>query len=143
MNRDAKALIPEECQCPRVVEREGDSAKLRANLKMSKTDRCGPWDDMGISDEPEAHHIIPGRHSDVENLRKKLTSDPVCIDINDAINGVYLPKSNKSSSNSATPKRVYHNCTFKKSYIAFILDSFAKTKTQGEFWAGSEKIRAC
>ncbi len=109
-----------DCGCP--AETETSSEQLSQNLVAG---RCGPKDNKGISNRPEAHHIVPGaakdgKHPRIKAIRDKLTSAPVCIGINDAINGVFLPKSHRTSTNPE-PRRTFHNCTFRSDYYAFIV----------------------
>jgi hypothetical protein len=106
---------------------------------------CGQSDSKGISNAPQAHHIVPGglnlTRPRIALAQKKLTDPPVCIGINDAINGVFLPQSSKTSSNPS-PGRTFHNCTFRDDYYDFIADQIAMVKADRmAVWAKLLELR--
>ncbi len=68
-----------------------------------------PFQVCTIASHAEAHHIVPGNDINAQVSQVILRSYPVCIGINDAINGVFLPRT--PGDNIAVPRRVYHDHT--------------------------------
>ena len=109
-----------ECNPP--PDRIADSGALGANLEV------GPDRDVPrITVSPtgavaQAHHIVPGGHRRAVLARRILYSYPVCIGINDAINGIFLPvTSGKKAPRSSNPlNRVFHNETFTPRYAEYV-----------------------
>ena len=71
-----------------------------------------------VSNRPQAHHIV-ALGASASTTRDILTNPPVCIGIDDAINGIFLPYSD-SYDNHLTPKRVYHVQTFASAYYSYV-----------------------
>lgn len=67
-------------------------------------------DSTTVSNNPQAHHIAEGtRGPNFAKENRKILFE-VCININDAVNGVWLPR--RSNLDTNLLGRVYHNYTF-------------------------------
>jgi hypothetical protein len=107
-------------QCDPVPEIRASSSELGENL------RKGPYKDIDpslVSNQPEAHHIVAGGAGSAKGSRIILAESPVCIGINDAVNGVWLPKTSgvNAPASSNLKGRVFHNKTFTEEYHLYVL----------------------
>jgi hypothetical protein len=115
-NQSAPTTAPAPCCPPPVTSPR--SATLGTNLGS------GPDADVNsttVSNQPQAHHIVAGSARGASNSRMILFDPPVCIGINDAINGVWLPKTSGVTVAASTNPlgRVFHNQTFSPLYHAY------------------------
>jgi A nuclease family of the HNH/ENDO VII superfamily with conserved AHH len=75
----------------------------------------------------EPHHMIPSGDKRGAELQERLRE--VGIDINEAVNGVWLPKNSDVPNNGETP----HNETFRDSYFDELDRRFENANTRAEF----------
>ncbi len=115
MKEFAKKIL-ESCCCE-VVKTSSSSGTLGNNLRSGVG---GPQDvtPEKVSNFPEAHHLVEGERSSVMAANSRDVLYTVCININDAINGIWLPKTSNSSKNWLN--RTFHNETFRDGYDAFV-----------------------
>ncbi len=106
--------------CNPQPETDSSSTTLGTNLEKTGYHYDGPR--LSISDNPEAHHIVEGTRADAEASRQILFSSPVCISINDAVNGVFLPSTSGVTVPASTnPQgRVFHNKTQTRRYSEYV-----------------------
>jgi RHS repeat-associated protein len=117
------------CCIPRVAK-SASSTRLGSNLE-SGTGGAADVPPNTVSNEPEAHHIVSGNAAGAAISKSILTSPPICIGINDAVNGVWLPKtSGVTVAPSTNPLgRVTHNRTFESNYQLYVSRQITAART--------------
>jgi hypothetical protein len=83
----------------------------------------------------EPHPMIPSGDKRGAELQERLRE--VGIDINEAVNGVWLPKNSDVPNNGETP----HNETFRKSYFEELNIRFNDAKTREDFESVLDDLR--
>ena len=121
-NASAPTTAPAPC-CPPPVT-SPSSATLGTNLGSGPNADVNP---TTVSNQPQAHHIVAGSAPAAAGSRMILYAPPVCIGINDAINGVWLPQTSGPNAPtlpaSTNPLgRVFHNQTFTPSYHMYVFN---------------------
>ncbi|MBP2183817.1 golvesin C-terminal-like domain-containing protein [Amycolatopsis magusensis] len=123
-----------------LVHNAGESCKLAANMKDAAA-----RGDTGAARPPgakmEAHHIVPHGSNNPAAKRAQAKLDKFGIDINEAANGVYLPKHGRAAA-AAGSSRTTHNQTFRQSYMNYIDDKLAAARSRKQVYAILSDIRA-
>lgn len=104
-----------------------DSGVLRQNLRDGN---YGPKDGppsavTSPASHAEAHHLVEGNRPSPYKQKSLDILFNACIGINDAVNGVFLPKSKNNDPNPQ--KRTYHTYTFCTGYQKWVYDLLAST----------------
>jgi hypothetical protein len=115
-------------------ETRPDSTALGDNLAVGRPDgETVPWSAVSSPrDEVAAHHIVAGTAADAREARDILRAFPVCIGINDAINGVWLPRSNRTPASDNPLGRVFHNQTQTPSYYRHVTQLLRPPSVRGD-----------